>query len=56
MLQSFIVRVVDFCTRHAWGVILAAIVLAVASGAYAAQHFAIDTNINDLLSTKLPWR
>jgi uncharacterized protein len=56
MLQSFIVRVVEFCTRHAWGVILAAIILAVASGAYAAQHFAIDTNINELLSTKLPWR
>jgi uncharacterized protein len=56
MLQSFIVRVVGFCTRHAWGVILAAIVLAVASGTYAAQHFAIDTNINNLLSKNLPWR
>jgi uncharacterized protein len=30
--------------------------LAVLSAAYAARHFAINTNINDLLSAQLPWR
>jgi hypothetical protein len=30
--------------------------LAAASAIYAARHFAIDTDINDLLSSKLPWR
>jgi len=56
MLQSFIVRTVGFCTRHFHGVILVALVAAIGSGIYAARHFAIDTNINDLLSSKLPWR
>lgn len=56
MLQSFIVRAVDFCVRRALGVILAAAVLAILSAVYATRHFAIDTNINDLLSTQLPWR
>ena len=26
------------------------------SAVYTARHFAIDTDINDLLSAKLPWR
>jgi hopanoid biosynthesis associated RND transporter like protein HpnN len=56
MLRSIIARLVDFSTRNHWPVIAVAIVLAVASGIYAAKHFAIDTDINHLLSTKLPWR
>jgi len=30
--------------------------LAAGSAYYAARHFAIDTDVNDLLSAKLPWR
>jgi uncharacterized protein len=55
-MQALIIRVVDFCVRHAGAVLVAAAVLAIASGTYAARHFAIDTDINDLLSTKLAWR
>ena len=56
MLRSIIARVVDFSTRYRWPVIAAALVLAVLSSLYAARHFAIDTDINHLLSTHLPWR
>src|ERR1700720_2720754 len=56
MLTSLIVRIVKFCVRHAWGVILAAVVLAVSSGVYTAHHFAIDTKIDDLMSPNLDWR
>jgi hopanoid biosynthesis associated RND transporter like protein HpnN len=56
MLTSLIVRVVGFCVRHAWGVILAAVVLAVGSGVYTARHFAIDTKIDNLMSASLDWR
>src|SRR3979409_679348 len=56
MLTSLIVRVVAFCVRHAWGVILAAVVLSVASGVYAVRHFAIDTKIDNLMSPSLDWR
>ncbi len=37
-------------------VILIALLLTVASAVYTARHFAIDTNVNNLLSAKLPWR
>jgi uncharacterized protein len=56
MLQSFLIRVVDFCVRHAAAVIVAAALLVGASGVYAARHFAIDTNINDMFSKQLSWR
>ena len=33
-----------------------ALLLAAASAVYITRHFAIDTDINNLLSAKLPWR
>jgi len=56
MLQSWITRGVGYCTCHFRAVIAAGLLLAVVSAVYTARHFAIDTDINDLLSAKLPWR
>jgi uncharacterized protein len=56
MLNSAIVRTVEFCARHIWGVIIVALILAAASAAYTVRHFAIDTNVNNLISRDLPWR
>ncbi|HEY2137843.1 MAG TPA: MMPL family transporter [Xanthobacteraceae bacterium] len=56
MLTSWIVRIVKFCARHAGGVITAFVVLAVGCGIYTARHFALDTNIDDLMSPNLDWR
>jgi len=56
MLKSIIVAIVTRCTRHAWAVIIAASLLAVGSGLYAAKHFGINTDINTLISQDLPWR
>jgi uncharacterized protein len=56
MLKSTIIRTVDFCSRHALWVILVAVALGVVSGGYTARHFAITTDINQLLSPDLPWR
>ncbi|MGO9681214.1 MAG: MMPL family transporter [Beijerinckiaceae bacterium] len=56
MLQSWINHAVLYCTRHFRGVIAASLLLAVVSAVYTARHFAIDTDVNDLLSAKLPWR
>ncbi|MGE5269238.1 MAG: MMPL family transporter, partial [Thiohalocapsa sp.] len=55
MLRSSIIRLVDLCARHAWPVIAIALALAVLSGTYAVQHFAIKTDINDLFPRNLPW-
>ena len=55
MLRSSVFRTVDFCTRHAWWVIVFAVALATASTVYAARHFAIKTDVTDLFPPNLPW-
>jgi len=44
------------CTRFATLTLLVGLVLAVAAGFYTARHFAINTDINTLISDKLDWR
>jgi len=56
MLTTVIVRVIDFCIRNAWRVVIAGTLLALASGVYTARHFAINSDINTLLSPDLDWR
>jgi predicted RND superfamily exporter protein len=56
MLKSAIIRTVEFCTRHVWGVIILALILAAVAGTYTVRHFSIDTNVNNLISRDLPWR
>jgi hopanoid biosynthesis associated RND transporter like protein HpnN len=55
MLQSSVFRTVNFCNRHPWRVIVLGILLAAASSAYTARHFAIKTDVNDLFPSDLPW-
>jgi uncharacterized protein len=55
MLKLAIVRTVDICTRHPWWVIALALVLSASCAVYAERHFAIKTDINDLISPRLPW-
>jgi uncharacterized protein len=56
MLQKTIVTTVDYCTRFAIQIIGVAILLALAAGVYAGTHFAIDADVNKLISQDLPWR
>lgn len=56
MLVSTIVRTVRSCIRHPKAVIAVYLVLAVASGVYAGRNFAIDTDVNKLISPALDWR
>src|SRR5216684_4241220 len=56
MLTSAVVRTVNFCLRHAWPIILVALVLTIGSTAYTALHFSVDTNIDHLMSPDLDWR
>src|SRR6516225_228267 len=55
MLNSAIVRVVGLCVMRPWWTIAVALALAAASSVYAVNHFAIKTDINDLISPDLPW-
>src|SRR5215213_2447087 len=56
MLRAAIVATVTRCTRHARLVITLATLAAAVSGVYAIRHFAINTDINTLISAELPWR
>ena len=56
MLKTAIVTTVDTCTRYAVQVIGIAVLLAVVAGVFAAKHFAIDADVNKLISDNLPWR
>ena len=55
MLRLAIVRIVDFSTRHPWWIIVIALTLSSASAVYVERHFAIKTDINELISPDLPW-
>ncbi len=56
LIGRAIVALVDTCSRSPWTVIIAALLIAGVSAWYAGAHFAINTNTNDFLSAKLPWR
>jgi uncharacterized protein len=55
MWTQFITRIVAFCVGRPWLVIAVAIAVTAGTGIYAQQHFAIHTNIEDLISPDLPW-
>ena len=56
MLTSVVVSIVRTCTRFATLTLLAGLLLAIGAGYYTAHHFAINTDINTLISDKLDWR
>jgi hopanoid biosynthesis associated RND transporter like protein HpnN len=56
VIAAFIVRLVDFSRRHAALNVLAALVLTLVAGWYAATHLSIDTDIEKLLPSDVPWR
>ena len=56
MLTSIVVQIVRTCTRFATLTLLTGLVLATAAGYYTVGHFAINTDINTLISSNLDWR
>ncbi len=55
-ITALVVRAIDICAQYAWSVIAAAILLALVSAWYAATHFAMTTDVNQLISPNIPWR
>jgi uncharacterized protein len=56
VLTSIVVQIVRACTRFATLTLLIGFVLTAVAGYYTARHFAINTDINTLISSKLDWR
>jgi len=55
MLNTAIIRTVDFCAHRRWIVICGGLVLAAIAAAYAITNFSITTNVEALISQNLPW-
>ncbi|MCO5129538.1 MAG: MMPL family transporter [Xanthobacteraceae bacterium] len=56
MLTRLVVSIVGFCTRFAIPTVLIAVLATAFAGVYAVQNFAINTDINKLISPDLDWR
>jgi hopanoid biosynthesis associated RND transporter like protein HpnN len=56
VLTRLVVSIVRTCTRFAIPVVAFSLLLAIAAGYYAVRHFAINTDINTLISQELDWR
>ena len=56
MLAKAVTLIVRFCTRFPWVIIVLAVVATAASVTYSVRHFAINTDINKLISPDLDWR
>jgi predicted RND superfamily exporter protein len=56
MVHSAIVRIVDFCARNRWTIVIAGALLMIGAAAFDAARFSINTDIEGLISQDLPWR
>ena len=55
MMNTPVVGLVDLCARYRWTVIIAGLLLLLGTGTYVAARFSIDTDVEGLISQKLPW-
>jgi hopanoid biosynthesis associated RND transporter like protein HpnN len=55
-ITAFVVRAIGFCTLYPGRVIAGAIIVTIVSGWYAATHFSVTTDINQLISASSPGR
>jgi uncharacterized protein len=56
MLGSIVTSIVGHCTRFPWPIIALALVAAAGAADYSVRHFAINTDVNKLISRDLDWR
>jgi hopanoid biosynthesis associated RND transporter like protein HpnN len=56
VLTRLVVSIVGFCTRFAIPTVLVAVLATAFAGVYAVDNFAINTDINKLISPNLDWR
>src|SRR3954447_23325599 len=55
MVNSAIVRLVDYCARHRWTVVVAGTLIMRLAFAFDAAKFSINTDVEGLISQDLPW-
>src|SRR6516225_7449586 len=56
IFTTTVIHAIKQCIGHPWIVVIIAIVMTAASVGYSVRHFALNADINKLLSPDLPWR
>jgi hopanoid biosynthesis associated RND transporter like protein HpnN len=56
MVKAALVSIIGFCTRYAYATIAVSVLISAAASYYTAGHFAINTDVSNLISDDLPWR
>jgi uncharacterized protein len=56
MVKAALVSIIGFCTRFAYATIAVSVAISAVAAFYAANHFAINTDVSNLISDDLPWR
>ena len=54
-INPAIVRIVDFCARYRWMIVIAGALLMLGAAAFDVTRFSIDADIEGLISQDLPW-
>ena len=55
MINSAIVKIVDFCARRRWTAIGVGVLLMLGAAAFDAARFSVNTDVQGLISRDLPW-
>jgi hopanoid biosynthesis associated RND transporter like protein HpnN len=55
MINSAIVRTVDFCARYRWTIVAVGTLLMLGAAIFDVAKFSINTDVEDLISENLPW-
>jgi hopanoid biosynthesis associated RND transporter like protein HpnN len=55
MINSAIVRLVDFCARYRWTLVTVGILLMLGAAAFDVEKFSINSDVQGLISENVPW-
>lgn len=55
MINSAIVRIVDFCARYRWTIVVVGTLLMLGAAVFDVTKFSINTDVEELISENLPW-
>jgi uncharacterized protein len=55
MMNSAIIRIVDFCARYRWSVVVAGVLLMLGAATFSVARLSINTDVEGLISQRLPW-
>jgi hopanoid biosynthesis associated RND transporter like protein HpnN len=56
MARDLLVRLVEFCRKHAWAVVLLTVLVTLGSGFYASGHLGVSTDTSQMIARNGAWK